>query len=59
LCCPQQEVTSLNGVTVRAQSLLEDARTADAVIVGSGSQTRQVVADAGLRHALHSIRDAR
>ncbi len=48
LCCPQQEVTSLNGVTVRAQSLLEDARTADAVIVGSGIQTRQVVADAGL-----------
>lgn len=48
LCCPQQEVTSMNGVTVRAQSVLEDARTADAVIVGSGMQTRQIVADAGL-----------
>ena len=48
LCCPQQEVTSMNGVTVRAQSQLEDARTADAVIVGSGMQTRQVVADDGL-----------
>ena len=48
LCCPQQEVTSMNGVTVRAQAQLEDARTADAVIVGSGMQTRQVVADDGL-----------
>ena len=40
LCCPEGEVTSMNGVTVRAQSLLEDARSAEAVIVGSGLQTR-------------------
>jgi transcriptional regulator GlxA family with amidase domain len=43
LCCPQAEVTSMNGVTVRAQSTLEDAADADAVIVGSGIQTREVV----------------
>jgi transcriptional regulator GlxA family with amidase domain len=43
LCCPEPEVTSMNGVTVRAQSSLEDAETADAVIVGSGIQTREVV----------------
>lgn len=43
LCCPESEVTSMNGVTVRAQSLLEDARSADAVIVGSGVRTREVV----------------
>ncbi|WP_206997096.1 DJ-1/PfpI family protein [Trinickia mobilis] len=48
LCCLQQEVTSMNGVTVRAQTALEDARTADAVIVGSGIRTREVVEDAGL-----------
>jgi len=48
LCCPQPEVTSMNGVTVRAQSMLEDAHTADAVIVGSGIKTREVVEDAGL-----------
>lgn len=48
LCCPQAEVTSMNGVTVRAQSMLEEARTADAVIVGSGIKTREVVEDAGL-----------
>jgi len=44
LCCPTAEVTSMNGVTVRAQSLLEDARHADAVVVGSGMWTRDVVA---------------
>ncbi|BEP42622.1 DJ-1/PfpI family protein [Variovorax sp. V15] len=44
ICCPTPEVTSMNGVTVRAQSLLEDARSADAVVVGSGVKTREVVA---------------
>lgn len=48
LCCPSAEVTSMNGVTVRAQCLLEDAATADAVIVGSGMQTREVVANPAL-----------
>ncbi|ANH76069.1 amidotransferase family protein [Ralstonia insidiosa] len=48
LCCPQAQVTSMNGVTVHAQSLLEEAHTADAVLVGSGVRTREVVADAGL-----------
>lgn len=48
LCCPTPEVTSMNGVTVRAQSLLEEARTADAVVVGSGVRTREVVDDAAL-----------
>lgn len=43
LCCPQEQVTSMNGVTVMAQSLLEEAHTADAVLVGSGMQTREVV----------------
>ena len=45
LCCPEPEVTSMNGVVVRAQSTLEDAAEADAVLVGSGLQTREVVAD--------------
>jgi len=44
ICCPAAEVTSMNGVTIRAQSLLEDARRADAVVVGSGVKTREVVA---------------
>jgi transcriptional regulator GlxA family with amidase domain len=45
LCCPDPEVTSMNGVTLHAQSLLEDVQSADAVIVGSGMQTREVVAN--------------
>ena len=38
----------MNGVTVQAQSTLADACTADAVLIGSGMQTRQVVNDAAL-----------
>ncbi|MGM9490748.1 DJ-1/PfpI family protein [Ideonella sp. YS5] len=45
LCCPAPEVTSMNGVTVRAQSTLEEASSADAVIVGSGMKTREIVRD--------------
>jgi transcriptional regulator GlxA family with amidase domain len=48
LSCPKPEVTSMNGVTVRAQSSLEDACAADAVIVGSGMLTREVAASAAL-----------
>jgi transcriptional regulator GlxA family with amidase domain len=52
LCCPATEVTSMNGVTVRAQSSLEDAASADAVVVGSGIKTRDIVADPPLMKRL-------
>jgi transcriptional regulator GlxA family with amidase domain len=45
LSCPTPTVTSMNGVTVHAQSTLEEACEADAVIVGSGIQTREIVAN--------------
>ncbi len=48
LACPAPEVSSMNGVTLRAQATLAEAAAADAVIVGSGLQTRAVVADAAL-----------
>ncbi|WP_175849099.1 DJ-1/PfpI family protein [Burkholderia cenocepacia] len=48
LACPEPSVTSMNGVTVHAQSTLADACTANAVIIGSGIQTRDVVNDAAL-----------
>lgn len=48
LCAPAPEVTSMNGLTVRAQSSLEEAREAEAVIVGSGMRTREVVASPAL-----------
>jgi transcriptional regulator GlxA family with amidase domain len=52
LCCPEPTVTSMNGVVVHAQSTLAHARQADAVIVGSGVKTREVVADAALMSEL-------
>ena len=48
LCCPTAEVRSMNGVTLQAQSLLPYAQAADAVLVGSGVKTRDVVRDAAL-----------
>jgi transcriptional regulator GlxA family with amidase domain len=38
----------MNGVVLEAQCALSEAAQADAVLVGSGMQTRQVIADAGL-----------
>lgn len=48
LAAPSDTVTSMNGVVVHAQASLEEASLADAVIVGSGMRTREVVADAAL-----------
>jgi transcriptional regulator GlxA family with amidase domain len=48
IASPTAKVRSMNGVVLEAQSSLEDASQADAVIVGSGMQTRDVVADAAL-----------
>ena len=52
LCCPTPTVTSMNGVTMSAQSTLAEARDADAVIVGSGIRTREIANDASLMSAL-------
>jgi len=52
LCCPEPTVTSMNGVVVHAQSTLAEAATADAVIVGSGIQTREIVNDPGILSVL-------
>ena len=39
----------MNGVVVHSQSTLAEAESADAVIVGSGIKTREIVRDP-LRH---------
>ena len=52
LCCPEPMVTSMNGVVVHAQSSLEEVAAADAVIVGSGARTREVVNDPTIMSAL-------
>jgi transcriptional regulator GlxA family with amidase domain len=46
ITCPTKQVTSMNGVTVAAQKPLEFATEADAVLIGSGIRTREIVADA-------------
>lgn len=48
IASPAPRVTSMNGVTIDAQIPLEDACSADAVLVGSGMRTREVVADSAL-----------
>jgi transcriptional regulator GlxA family with amidase domain len=52
ICCPEPAVTSMNGVVVHAQSTLAEAATADAVLVGSGMQTREVVENPAIMSAL-------
>ena len=48
IVCPAQRVASMNGVVVQSQAPLSFAREADAVIVGSGRGTRDIVRDSGL-----------
>jgi transcriptional regulator GlxA family with amidase domain len=52
LCCPEDTVTSMNGVVVHSQSTLAEVASADAVIVGSGIKTREIVRDALVMSAL-------
>ena len=52
LCCPASSVTSMNGVTVHRQSTLAEIPTADAVIIGSGIKTREIVNDSEIMSAL-------
>jgi len=52
LACPTPRVESMNGVVLEAQADLSAAASADAVIVGSGVKTREVVADSALMSQL-------
>ena len=49
---PSEEVTSMNGVTVRRQKPLEFACEADAVLIGSGIMTRSLAVDPAILSAL-------
>jgi transcriptional regulator GlxA family with amidase domain len=48
IACPSARVRSMNGVVMDAQASLSEARAADAVIVGSGLLTRDIVKDPGI-----------
>lgn len=45
VCAPDETVKSMNGVRVAAQASLEATKSADAVIVGSGVETRTIAED--------------
>jgi transcriptional regulator GlxA family with amidase domain len=52
LASPAARVRSMNGVVLESQVSLAEASTADAVIIGSGTRTRQIVADASIMSQL-------
>ena len=49
---PTEEVTSMNGVTIRRQRSLDFASEADAVLIGSGINTRDIAQDPALLSSL-------
>lgn len=52
ITAPTATVTSMNGVQVQAQQSLGFARTADAVLIGSGRRTREVSEDRAILERL-------
>ncbi|MEV8378019.1 DJ-1/PfpI family protein [Kribbella sp. NPDC056861] len=56
---PTPRLRSMNGVTIDAMIDLDEACTADAVIVGSGKQTREVVEDPAIMATLGQLDPAR
>jgi transcriptional regulator GlxA family with amidase domain len=48
IACPSARVRSMNGVVIEANISLRETSAADAVIVGSGVQTRDVIKDSSL-----------
>lgn len=52
IAAPAPRVTSMNGVALEAQCSIAEAHHAEAVIVGSGVKTREIVQDAALLSSL-------
>jgi len=52
IAAPTASVTSMNGLVLQAQATLAEASAADAVLVGSGARTRDIVRDAAIMGAL-------
>ena len=59
IATPAPTVRSMNGVVIESMASLEDAGAADAVIVGSGMQTREVVADPAIMGQLGRLDPSR
>ncbi len=52
IVCPSERVASMNGVVVQTQAPMSFLREADAVLIGSGIQTREVVKTPSLMEEL-------
>lgn len=59
IATPGPKVTSMNGVVIEQMSTLEEACAADAVIVGSGIATREVVEDPAIMNVLRRLDPSR
>jgi transcriptional regulator GlxA family with amidase domain len=59
IAAPAPRVRSMNGVVIESMASLQDACAADAVIVGSGTQTRAVVADPAIMGRLRQLDPSR
>lgn len=59
IATPSPTVTSMNGVVIEQMSTLEQACAADAVIVGSGIATREVVEDPAIMNVLRDLDPSR
>ncbi|GAA2804705.1 DJ-1/PfpI family protein [Crossiella cryophila] len=55
IASPTPKVRSMNGVVIESMTTLSEACTADAVIIGSGKQTREVVANPTIMTTLQSL----
>ena len=59
IASPTRTVRSMNGVVIESMATLEDACGADAVIVGSGIATREVIEDPAIMDPLRGLDPAR
>ncbi|MEU9644326.1 DJ-1/PfpI family protein [Streptomyces sp. NPDC048188] len=59
IATPGAKVTSMNGVVIEGMATLEEACSADAVIVGSGIATREVVEDPAIMEVLRGLDPSR
>jgi transcriptional regulator GlxA family with amidase domain len=59
IASPAPAVRSMNGVVIESMASLQDACAADAVVVGSGLRTREVVADPAIMGQLRQLDPSR
>ena len=59
IASPSSRVRSMNGVVIESMASLEEACEADAVIVGSGLRTREVVSDPAIMGQLSRLDPSR